>query len=154
MQNNKYKGKCKYCHLEGHVIDKCPTIICKYCKAVGHPNWLCKSNPNAENKSNENKSVENKSVENKSNESKSVKNLESPNLRNKKSVYGFESTNSSNSLGSMKENKKDYSNFRNDFMKKNEETNDTLLVSIPEIVYNLKYYESMINKKWGDIINL
>ena len=33
---------CKYCHLNTHLIDKCPTIICKTCKEVGHPQWLCK----------------------------------------------------------------------------------------------------------------
>ena len=33
---------CKYCHLNTHYIDKCPTIICKICKDVGHPQWLCK----------------------------------------------------------------------------------------------------------------
>lgn len=33
---------CKYCHLNTHYIDKCPTIICKTCKEVGHPQWLCK----------------------------------------------------------------------------------------------------------------
>jgi hypothetical protein len=34
--------KCKYCHLTTHLIDKCPTILCKNCKEVGHPQWLCK----------------------------------------------------------------------------------------------------------------
>ena len=33
---------CKYCHLKTHYIDKCPTIICKSCKEIGHPQWLCK----------------------------------------------------------------------------------------------------------------
>lgn len=33
---------CKYCHLNTHFIDKCPTIICKKCKEIGHPQWLCK----------------------------------------------------------------------------------------------------------------
>jgi len=33
---------CKYCHLNTHYIDKCPTIICKNCKDIGHPQWLCK----------------------------------------------------------------------------------------------------------------
>jgi hypothetical protein len=33
---------CKYCHLNTHYIDKCPTIICKKCKDIGHPQWLCK----------------------------------------------------------------------------------------------------------------
>ena len=32
---------CKYCHLNTHYIDECPTIICKNCKKVGHPQWLC-----------------------------------------------------------------------------------------------------------------
>ena len=32
---------CKYCHLQGHSIDKCPTIVCRVCKAIGHPGWLC-----------------------------------------------------------------------------------------------------------------
>ena len=46
---------CKYCHLNTHYIDKCPTIICKNCKEIGHPQWLCKEkkhNKNQVNKSN------------------------------------------------------------------------------------------------------
>jgi hypothetical protein len=51
---------CKYCHLKTHYIDKCPTIICKICKEVGHPQWLCKekkiskNNHNNHNNSNTN----------------------------------------------------------------------------------------------------
>ena len=43
----KGKNLCKYCHLDGHLIDNCPTIICKICKDIGHPQWLCtkKSKP-------------------------------------------------------------------------------------------------------------
>ena len=37
---------CKYCHLNTHLIDKCPTIICKNCKEIGHPQWLCKLKKN------------------------------------------------------------------------------------------------------------
>ena len=37
----KGKNLCKYCHLDGHLIDNCPTIICKICKDIGHPQWLC-----------------------------------------------------------------------------------------------------------------
>ena len=37
---------CKYCHLKTHYIDKCPTIICKNCKDIGHPQWLCKDKKN------------------------------------------------------------------------------------------------------------
>jgi hypothetical protein len=33
---------CKYCHETTHYIDKCPTILCKICKEIGHPQWLCK----------------------------------------------------------------------------------------------------------------
>jgi len=44
---NINKNLCKYCHLEGHLIDDCPTIICKICKEVGHAQWLCtKKNKN------------------------------------------------------------------------------------------------------------
>ena len=35
------KMNCKYCHLSTHYIDECPTLICKNCKKVGHPQWLC-----------------------------------------------------------------------------------------------------------------
>jgi len=40
---------CKYCHLNTHYIDKCPTIICKNCKEIGHPQWLCKLKKNNKN---------------------------------------------------------------------------------------------------------
>jgi hypothetical protein len=154
------KGKCKYCHLSGHVIDKCPTIICKHCKAIGHPNWLCKINPNAEN----------------------VKSPLSPNLRNKKSIYAFDSTNSlsksSNNL--LKENtlnelfvtsstsinnnditsstskhndinksiniKNEYVGFKDDFRQKVVENKSEAPI------INLRYYQKMINSKWGDLI--
>jgi len=43
---------CKYCHLNTHTIDKCPTIICKTCKAVGHPQWLCKETVTNNNQKN------------------------------------------------------------------------------------------------------
>jgi hypothetical protein len=43
---------CKYCHLKTHYIDKCPTIICKICKEIGHPQWLCKEKNNKSNKKN------------------------------------------------------------------------------------------------------
>ena len=161
--SKEIKGKCKYCHLAGHVIDKCPTIICKHCKAIGHPNWLCKSNPNAEN----------------------IKSPLSPNLRNKKSIYAFDSTNSlsksqnfdstnslsksqtnindslkskneleknnsfKNSLISLKEenNKNEYTGFKEDFKQKVIETKE---VEIP--IINLQYYKKMIDCKWGDLM--
>jgi hypothetical protein len=47
---------CKYCHLNNHIIDKCPTIICKNCKEIGHPQWLCKDKK-------KNKVVEKKNIE-------------------------------------------------------------------------------------------
>jgi ATP-dependent Lon protease len=37
---------CKYCHSNSHIIDVCPTIICKKCKNIGHPQWLCKDKKN------------------------------------------------------------------------------------------------------------
>jgi hypothetical protein len=47
---------CKYCHLDKHYIDKCPTIICKICKEIGHPQWLCKEKR-------KNKIIEKKNIE-------------------------------------------------------------------------------------------
>ena len=40
---------CKYCHSNSHIIDICPTIICKKCKNIGHPQWLCKDKKNDKN---------------------------------------------------------------------------------------------------------
>lgn len=34
---------CQYCHSKDHDINNCPVIICRYCKQVGHPKWLCKN---------------------------------------------------------------------------------------------------------------
>lgn len=42
---------CQYCHSKEHDINNCPIIICRYCKQVGHPKWLCK---------NKDKSIKNK----------------------------------------------------------------------------------------------
>ena len=41
---------CQYCHSKDHTINNCPNIICRYCKQVGHPKWLCKNKNNIENK--------------------------------------------------------------------------------------------------------
>ena len=51
---------CKYCHLNTHYIDSCPTIICKNCKDVGHPQWLCKQKKNI--KQNTTKLIEKKYI--------------------------------------------------------------------------------------------
>lgn len=32
---------CQYCHSKEHDINHCPVIICRYCRQVGHPKWLC-----------------------------------------------------------------------------------------------------------------
>ncbi len=34
------RSKCKYCHSTDHVIDSCPSIVCKQCKG-NHPVWMC-----------------------------------------------------------------------------------------------------------------
>jgi hypothetical protein len=51
---------CKYCHLNTHFIDKCPTIICKNCKEIGHPQWLCKDKRNNKQSNVKNMSLEKK----------------------------------------------------------------------------------------------
>lgn len=32
---------CSYCRIQGHHINKCPTVKCTKCRALGHPHWLC-----------------------------------------------------------------------------------------------------------------
>ena len=150
------KGKCKYCHLPGHIIDKCPTIICKHCKSIGHPNWLCPGNPNAESPI-------------------SPIHPQSPGLRNKNSMYGFESTNSLKGSGSSNRlndqqsssRKSSYGDFKNEFKTKNQlhqlsETGSRQQVErvqeekpkeeIKKEVINIKYYHKILNAKWGDLI--
>jgi hypothetical protein len=46
---------CKYCHLKTHLIDKCPTIICKICRDIGHPQWLCTKKKEMNGKKNDDK---------------------------------------------------------------------------------------------------
>lgn len=41
--------QCKYCHENTHYIDNCPTILCKICKEIGHPQWLCKLKKTSKN---------------------------------------------------------------------------------------------------------
>lgn len=53
---------CKYCHLKTHFIDKCPTIICKNCKEVGHPQWLCKDKKYTNNSNNNSNNTKTKSI--------------------------------------------------------------------------------------------
>ena len=56
---------CKYCHLKTHFIDKCPTIICKNCKDIGHPQWLCKDKKYLNNSNNSNNNNNNNNNNNK-----------------------------------------------------------------------------------------
>ncbi len=35
---------CKYCFQTDHTIETCKSILCKSCKEIGHPYWLCKKN--------------------------------------------------------------------------------------------------------------
>ncbi len=32
---------CKYCFQNDHTIEQCKTILCRVCKDIGHPHWLC-----------------------------------------------------------------------------------------------------------------
>ena len=77
---------CKYCHLKTHYIDKCPTIICKNCKDVGHPQWLCKDKKNNNNNNNikNNKSI---SLDKKYNFSDEIKKKSSENILQKNINY-------------------------------------------------------------------
>ena len=44
---------CQYCHSNTHDINDCPVIICRYCKKLGHPKWLCKNKDNKDKDKNQ-----------------------------------------------------------------------------------------------------
>ncbi len=146
-----HKGKCKYCHLPGHVIDKCPTIICKHCKGIGHPNWLCPGNPNAEGQHVGQPSPS------------ALSHPQSPGLRNKNSMYGFESTNSlkgsNTQLDQISPRKSSYGDFKTEFKGKRvehvqEEKREVEKEEeeIKKIVINILYYQKILEAKWGDLV--
>jgi hypothetical protein len=66
---------CKYCHENTHYIDVCPIIICKICKDIGHPQWLCikKKNNKTLNNISSNKSLNEISLNKSSNDISSNK---------------------------------------------------------------------------------
>jgi hypothetical protein len=43
---------CKYCFQTDHTIETCKSILCKSCKEIGHPYWLCKKNEDKKTSSN------------------------------------------------------------------------------------------------------
>jgi hypothetical protein len=43
---------CKYCFQTDHTIETCKSILCKSCKEIGHPYWLCKKNEDKKSSSN------------------------------------------------------------------------------------------------------
>ena len=78
---------CKYCHLNTHYIDSCPTIICKNCKEVGHPQWLCKQKKNTKQINNNNNNNNNhKSIENKYSLAEDIKKKSSTELYVNKNI--------------------------------------------------------------------
>jgi hypothetical protein len=64
---------CKYCHLQNHIIDNCPTIVCKICKKIGHAQWLCKEiKPNNISIKQYEKKIEQKIEQNKTTKQKNL----------------------------------------------------------------------------------
>jgi hypothetical protein len=129
---------CKYCHLNGHIIDKCPTIICKNCKDIGHPQWLCKLK---KMNSNKNKKTNN------SNQTNNINSIYTENgLKNndtniyKGVIQTIKKTNSNISLESK------YS-FTDEIKKKNDK-------DVTSIQKNINYYIKLRDNNWGDMINI
>lgn len=89
---------CKYCHENTHYIDVCPIIICKICKDIGHPQWLCikkKNNNKLSNKSlNDNNTKKDLNYINKK-DLDDVKNESSDNLSDKNLNYYIKNVNES-----------------------------------------------------------
>jgi predicted metal-binding protein len=45
MPKDKKTLYCKYCKTNDHLIDTCPSIMCKTCNKYGHPHWKCTNTP-------------------------------------------------------------------------------------------------------------
>jgi len=134
---------CKYCHLNGHIIDKCPTIICKNCKDIGHPQWLCKLKKNNNNK---NKKTSNSSNLNQSSKMNNIY-IES-NLRETDSnIYkGQQQTKTIKKINSNISLESKYS-FTDEIKKKNDE-------EVSSIQKNINYYIKLQDNNWGNLINI
>lgn len=52
---------CQYCHSNTHNINNCPIIVCRYCKQVGHPKWLC-TTKEVKDKNSKNKKIIEKNI--------------------------------------------------------------------------------------------
>ena len=88
---------CKYCHENTHYIDVCPIIICKICKDIGHPQWLCikkKNNNKLSNKSLNDNTKKDLNYINKK-DLDDVKNESSDNLSDKNLNYYIKNVNES-----------------------------------------------------------
>lgn len=142
---------CKYCHLQGHSIDKCPTIVCRVCKAVGHPGWLCTtssgSKPRSRRGSGGRGRVSTPSVI-RPPLSGDVRLEEPP--RESKTIYGFEST---GSMGAIAAGTSRFQDFKGDFRGRGSVMNRAP-AEAPAPVINMNYYTRMEELKWGDIVSI
>jgi hypothetical protein len=120
---------CKYCHENTHYIDVCPIIICKICKDIGHPQWLCLK------KKNNNKFIINDKKDNKKEEKYINKNIE---------------INTEIKKDKETEIKKDNNFVNNNFVNNNFVNNN--FVNNNLINKNLNYYIKKVNDSWCNYI--
>jgi len=88
---------CKYCHENTHYIDVCPIIICKICKDIGHPQWLCikKKNNNKLPNNNLNKGFSDKNL-NDNNSKKDLNYINKKDLDDNKKILNVKNESSDN----------------------------------------------------------
>jgi hypothetical protein len=89
---------CKYCHENTHYIDVCPIIICKICKDIGHPQWLCikKKNNNKLSNNNLNKTLSDNKILNDNNTKKDLNYINKKDLDDNKKILNLKNESSDN----------------------------------------------------------
>lgn len=125
---------CKYCHDKTHYIDTCPVIICKICRDVGHPKWLCPKQSSATPNNSYSASLKKTPLVSASG------NLASSGNQN---LYRFNSNNTNNSSNSNQPAKSTSNNSLSSLNSPNNQTS-----SKPSQIKNLNYYIKMIDEPW------
>jgi hypothetical protein len=89
---------CKYCHENTHYIDVCPIIICKICKDIGHPQWLCikKKNNNKLQNNNLNKGFGDNKILSDNNTKKDLNYINKKDLDDNKKILNLKNESSDN----------------------------------------------------------
>lgn len=125
---------CKYCFQSDHTIEQCKTILCRVCKEIGHPHWLCTKDKKSIKK------VSSKPIS-------SSKTSITPSFSEKVSVSNFmENSNPSTQSDSRRISKSISPIISKDGSK------PIVSLNIPETKRDIQFYLKQSGRKWSDIL--